>query len=183
MIEMEIKTERLTLKSVTPKIIHALFERKSKAEIMAFFECSEAGYDRLKFMNEKGMETDRISLSYFLILNNESGKVIGECGFHTWNKLHHRAELFYNLKHDADKRKGIISEALSRVLHFGFEELGLHRIEALTAKDNIASIKTLEHFGFLKEGTMREDYVVDGKNVDSECYSLLKWEWQQANQK
>jgi ribosomal-protein-alanine N-acetyltransferase len=25
---------------------------------------------------------------------------------------------------------------------------------------------------------MREDYVVDGKNEDSECYSLLKWEWE-----
>jgi len=28
------------------------------------------------------------------------------------------------------------------------------------------------------EGTMREDYVVDGKSEDSNCYSLLKHKWQ-----
>lgn len=32
-----------------------------------------------------------------------------------------------------------------------------------------------------KEGTMREDYGVNGKNEDADCYSLLKWEWE--NQK
>jgi len=72
---------------------------------------------------------------------------------------------------------------LSAVLDFGFTQLELHRIAALVASSNTPSLKLLEHYGFMKEGTMREDYVVDGKNEDSECYSLLKWEWEQHNQK
>jgi ribosomal-protein-alanine N-acetyltransferase len=63
------------------------------------------------------------------------------------------------------------------VLDVGFIELNLHRIEALVAADNTPSVKLLLRYGFTKEGTMREDYVVEGKNEDSDCYSLLKWEW------
>ena len=176
--QIEIETERLLLKSITPQIIHALFNEKTEAEIKRFFDADDSGYDHLKNMHERGMETHRISLFYFLLVEKEHGKIIGDCGFHTWNRSHRRAELFYNLKHDTDKRKGIMSEAVAKVLDFGFTALELHRVEALTATWNIASIKLLERFKFTREGTMREDYVVEGRNEDSECFSLLKWEWE-----
>lgn len=70
-----------------------------------------------------------------------------------------------------------MTEALKEVLNFGFTTLNLHRIEALVASWNIPSVKLLQHYGFTKEGTMREDYVVNGKHEDSDCYSLLKREW------
>lgn len=72
-----------------------------------------------------------------------------------------------------------MTEALREVLNYGFSELKLHRIEALVAESNIPSIRLLKRFGFTKEGTMREDYVVNGVSEDSDCYSLLKWEWMQ----
>jgi len=174
--QIEINTPRLQLKSITPSLINKLFVEKTDTEIKAFFDVDENGYHYLKNMHEKGMETHRLSLFYFLVLD-KNGKIIGECGFHSWNQSHKRAELFYSLRNENDKRKGIMSEALVSVLDYGFDKLGLHRIAALTANYNIASIKLLERFGFTKEGTMREDYVVEGRNEDSECYSLLKWEW------
>ncbi len=64
-----------------------------------------------------------------------------------------------------------------RGLH-DFTELALHRIEALVAYWNTPSLKLLARYGFKKEGTMREDYVVDGVSENSDCYSLLKWEWE-----
>jgi [ribosomal protein S5]-alanine N-acetyltransferase len=82
------------------------------------------------------------------------------------------------LRKDSDKGKGLMTEALAVALHYGFTELNLHRIAALVANDNIPSVKLLQRFGFTKEGTLREDYVVDGKSEDSDCYSLLKWEWE-----
>ena len=128
-------------------------------------------------MHEHGMETHRLSMYFFLLINRENNLPIGECGFHTWNKSHNRAELFYSLRNDADKQKGFMTEALQAVLDFGFNQLNLHRITALVAAYNIPSVKLLLRYGFTKEGTMREDYIVDGKNEDSDCYSLLKWEW------
>lgn len=177
--QIEISTERLLLKSITPQIIHSLFNEKTEAEIKQFFDTDESGYHHLKCMHEGGMETHRLSMHYFLVVDKQRNKIIGDCGFHTWNKSHRRAELFYNLKYEEDKRKGIMSEAVDKVLEFGFTTMELHRVEALTASWNIASMKLLERFHFIKEGIMREDYTVDGKNEDSECFSLLKWEWEQ----
>lgn len=176
--QIEITTPRLILKSITPALIHELFNTKSKAEIISYFGFGESGYEHYKTMHEKGMETHRISLFVFLIIEKETGLPIGECGFHTWAASHRRAEIFYNIHNDQNKQKRYMTEALEAVLEYGFTELKLHRVEALIAAENEPSLKLLLRYGFTKEGTMREDYVVNGVNEDSDCYSLLKWEWE-----
>ena len=174
--QIEITTPRLILKSITPAIIHELFNTKLKEEINAYFGYDDA-FEYYKIMHEKGMETHRISMFYFLLIDKKSGLPIGECGFHSWNTTHNRSEVFYNMINEDFKQKGLMTEALKAVLEFGFTELKLHRIEALIAAENKPSLRLLLGYGFSKEGTMREDYVVDGINEDSDCYSLLKWEW------
>lgn len=175
--QIEISTERLILRSITPAIIHELFNTKSKEEINSYFGYDDA-FDYYKTMHENGMETHRISMYYFLLIDKENNIPIGECGFHSWNKTHNRSEVFYYMKNDDYKRKGLMTEALKVVLDFGFTQLKLHRIEALIAADNVPSLQLLLRYGFSKEGTMREDYLVDGIQEDSDCYSLLKWEWE-----
>ena len=172
-----IETPRLLLKSITPVLIHSLFKEKSKEAIMRYFNIEEAGYAHLKEMHERGMETHRISLFYFLLFDKETQECIGECGFHTWNKTHHKADLFYSLRADTYKQKGFMTEALKEVIAFGFTELQLHRQAALVASWNIASVKLLEHFKFTQEGILREDYIVNDIYEDSVSYSLLKQEW------
>lgn len=174
----EIQTPRLILKSITPAIIHELFNTKTEEEIIHYFGIEPSGLEHYKSMHEKGMETHRISMFYFLLIDKETNQVIGDCGFHTWNPTHRRAELFYNLLNESDKRKGFMSEALKVVLEYGFTALNLHRIEALVADWNTPSLKLVAKNGFTKEGTMREDYIVNGVSENSECFSLLKWEWE-----
>ena len=179
--QIEITTERLILKSITPALIHEFFETKSKEEIITYFGVDEAGFEHYKEMHQKGMETYKLSLFIFLLIDKESNLPIGECGFHTWNLSHNRAEVFYNMRNEAFKQKGLMKEALKKVLEYGFNDLKLHRIEALIDSQNEPSLKLLLNYGFIKEGIMREDYVINGKNEDSHCYSLLKWEWKNRN--
>ncbi|MDR2234843.1 MAG: GNAT family N-acetyltransferase [Chryseobacterium sp.] len=173
----EIGTERLILKSISPALIHELYATQTKQEIIGFFGFDDKGYEHFKKMHEQGMETFRFSMLFFLLIDKENNIPVGECGFHTWNTSHHRAELFYSLRNEADKCKGLMTEALKEVLHFGFHNMNLHRIEALVADWNIPSVKLLLRYGFTKEGTRREDYIVDGNYENSDCYSLLQWEW------
>lgn len=177
MKDIILNTERLVLKGITPALIHELFRTKTKEEIMQFFNIGEEGYSHYQTMHEKGMETHRLSLFFFLLIDKQTNTPLGDCGFHTWNPTHRRAEVFYAMRNDVTKQKGYMTEALKEVLQYGFTELNLHRIEALVANDNTPSIKLLQRYGFTKEGTMREDYVVNGRNEDSDCYSLLKHEW------
>lgn len=172
-----INTPRLLLKAITPAFIHEIYNTKSKEEIMAYFGFEESNYLYVLDMHKHGMETNRLSMFYFLLVDKENNIPMGECGFHTWNNAHRRAEVFYNIFKEEFKQKGFMKEALSYVLDYGFNEMNLHRIEALIDDNNTPSLKLLEHYHFMKEGIMREDYNVDGVNEDSTCYSLLKHEW------
>ncbi len=172
-----LNTDRVVLKSINPAFIHAIFDSRSKEEIMNFFGCDEGGYERYKDMHERGMETNRLSLFSFLLVDKATNRPLGECGFHTWNATHRRAELFYVILKEEDRRKGYMTEVLPHVLTAGFNSLNLHRIEALVGEENTPSVRLLKNHGFTFEGTMREDYVIDGISYDSQCYSLLKHEW------
>lgn len=173
-----METKRLLFKPVTPQLIHELFNTKSKEEIMDFFGFTESSYLTFKNMHEQGMESYRISIFFFVLVDKESGLAIGEVGFHTWNVAHHRAELYYNLFREDFKRKGLMSEALPLVLQYGFTQLKLHRIQALIAAENTASLRLLQANKFTFEGTLRQDYKVGEVFENSECYSLLKNEWE-----
>lgn len=177
MIFTYLETARLKLNKITPAVLHELFDTYAKEELMKLMGFDEGAYVYHLDMHQKGMETNRLSLLFFLLVEKTSGLPVGNCGFHTWNATHRRAELFYSLLAEEHKCKGLMTEALEAVLAYGFEEMQLHRVAALVWRENIPSLKLLRRFGFTFEGTLREDYVVEGKSEDSECYSLLSWEW------
>ncbi len=52
--------------------------------------------------------------------------------------------------------KGYATESLREILHFGFNDLNLHRIEAGCAVENIGSIKVLEKVGMFREAHTRK---------------------------
>ena len=54
------------------------------------------------------------------------------------------------------------------------DEVNLHRIEATTLLDNVASQKVLEKVGFVKEGIQREVLFVGGKWQDHFAYAILQ---------
>ncbi|SFT34656.1 ribosomal-protein-alanine N-acetyltransferase [Lishizhenia tianjinensis] len=156
-----------------PKDIHTLFKEQDKAYIMNFFGySSEAEFEKLQRMHKEGMTTYRYSLALGVV-QNEQGMTIGHTGYHIWNKDHRNAELFYSLKSDEYKRKGIMSSVVPLVLQVGFEHMKLHRVQARVAAWNTASIRLLEKLGFQKEGIHQQDYFYEGQFSDSICYSLL----------
>ena len=75
--QITIPTQRLLLKSITPAIIHELFNTKTKEEIMDYFGVDEAGFQHYKDIHEKGVETHRLSVFVFLLIDKESNLPIG----------------------------------------------------------------------------------------------------------
>lgn len=62
--------------------------------------------------------------------------------------------------------KGYMTEAVSLVCQYAFEELELHRIEASTLVDNIKSQKVLKHCGFTELGLNKNYLYINGKWQD-----------------
>ncbi|WP_258060242.1 MULTISPECIES: GNAT family N-acetyltransferase [unclassified Arthrobacter] len=55
--------------------------------------------------------------------------------------------------------------------------LDLNRVQGETDTRNIASARVLEKLGFLREGELREDCIVNGEVSDSWIYGLLRRDW------
>lgn len=100
-------------------------------------------------------------------------KVIGTIGFMWWNHDHNSAEVGYSLAR-AYWNQGIMSEVLTEMLRFGFEAMGLHRIEAQHECDNPASGRVMEKVGMRHEGTLRGRLYNKGRYVDVELYAILR---------
>ena len=174
----ELHTERMRLRLYTPEVAKYVFTTMTDTELIVFFGLEST--DALVKEKEKfslGIATYNRSFANFQMIDKEMNVVIGGCGFHTWVPDHRRAEIGYGLHSDVYKQKGLMTEALLPILKYGFEEMNLHRIEALVAEWNTASVKLLTNFGFRQEGVLRQHYVVNGIPEDSVAYSLLKPEF------
>jgi ribosomal-protein-alanine N-acetyltransferase len=91
----------------------------------------------------------------------DTGKMIGTAGFTRIDCPHNKAELGYVLNPDYHG-SGLATEACRALLKFGFEELGLHRIEARFMEGNQASLAVMKKLGMSFEGYQRESLLVKG---------------------
>lgn len=110
----------------------------------------------------------------FVIITN--GAAIGRIGLHHLNLQNRNAAIGYWLTKDW-QGKGIITRSCKNLLTYGFEELGLHRIEIKAAVGNLKSQAIPKKLNFKKEGILREAECVNGKFLDLVLYSVLKDEW------
>lgn len=101
---------------------------------------------------------------------------LGWCTLSRWNPTYRSAALGYCL-HDTAWGQGYATEAARALLQWAFGSLDLNRVQAETDTRNAASARVLEKLGFAREGTLREDCVVDGEVSDSWVYGLLRREW------
>jgi RimJ/RimL family protein N-acetyltransferase len=77
----------------------------------------------------------------------------------------------------AARGRGIGWQALARILDFGFNEYGLHRIWLHTLPDNQTAAALYAKAGFVREGVEREALPRDGGFTDQYRWSLLAQEW------
>ncbi len=175
---MEIETyqtKRLKLRKFTPEVYKHLFSKSTETEIREITGCQSAEqYQKLLKKYEGGMASYNRSLVFFQMIELETNTIFGGCGLHNWFPEHRRAELGYSIDKEEFKQKGFMKEAIAFVLKYGFNEMDLHRIEALVSPTNIPSLKLIKHFSFQEEGLLKEHYFVNGKFDDSIIFSLLK---------
>jgi ribosomal-protein-alanine N-acetyltransferase len=111
---------------------------------------------------------------------SSDGAFIGWLGLTRWNPDYRSASLGYCYS-DAAWGHGYATEAARAVLQWAFDTLDLNRVQAETDTRNLASARVLEKVGFVREGTLREDCVVNGEVSDSWVFGLLRRDWQPSS--
>ena len=111
------------------------------------------------------------------IVLRASEAVIGGADLRIVSPRDKRAEIGYGLARPYWGH-GYASEAAGLLLRFGFERLGLVRIQAVCAVDNERSARTLERLGMRREGRLAQyRWRADGPR-DHYLFALTRGEWE-----
>lgn len=116
------------------------------------------------------------------VVERESGRMIGTCGFTTIDAANNSAEIGYVLNPEYHGL-GYGTEAAERVVRFGFETLFLHRIEAKFMKGNDASRHVMEKIGMRFEGYRHDGMLVKGSYRTIGICSVLRPYWFRLREK
>jgi len=188
----DLETERLLLRRIRRDDTPDVFEYASDPEVARYttWEAHTSLADSEQFVTWvvngytkpdgdtwtiRGYEhPESASFSWGLVLK-ESGKLIGTMGMSV-NRRDSRAEIGYAI----GRRywgMGLTTEATKAVIRYGFEELGLNRIEARCDPANIGSARVMEKAGMTFEGVLREQMFSKGRYDDLKIYSILRREF------
>ncbi|MBL8920228.1 MAG: GNAT family N-acetyltransferase [Myxococcaceae bacterium] len=108
-----------------------------------------------------------------IFLIDVAGAVAGACGVHPLSDVYARgAEVSYWLGAPFAGR-GIATKAVAALTRFGFEQLGLARLQAGVFEWNQASARVLEKNGYVREAVLRKSVFKDGQLIDSFLYAKV----------
>jgi len=175
----QLETDRLILREMTSDDVGFYFRHFNNDKIVE--GCCFPGPKTLEAAKE---ELERYCIKPFKenrgirwgIVRKGGNELIGTCGYYDWIKTACRAEIGYDLD-PAYWGQGIMTEALRAMLKYGFEKMGLNRIQAIIDSKNTRSLKLVHRLGFKKEGVFRERSYFNGHFLDDVCFSFLKKEW------
>ena len=173
-----LHTARLRLRPFTGADADALFALQSDARVLRYWDAppwteparAERFLAACRAMADDGtgarLAIDRVA----------DGAFLGWCALTRWDATHRSASLGYCLT-EASWGRGYATEAARALLRWAFDTLDLNRVQAEADTRNAASARVLGKVGFVLEGTLREDCVVDGVVSDSWVFGLLRRDW------
>ncbi len=163
-------TERLLLRELRQEDREALFGIHADPRVNIYLDRpiqrtiaqTDAFISRVKNGVEEG------EWFFWTIILKGQNDFIGTICLWDFNKVNRTAAFGYEL-HPDFQGKGYMNEALSRVIKYGFEVLGLQKIEASTHTHHKASISLLEKNNFLLD-----PYKSDPENVGNQVFYLYR---------
>jgi ribosomal-protein-alanine N-acetyltransferase len=179
-----LETDRLILRKMILDDAEAIFAYASDPEVSRYtlwdthrtIEDSRAFLRLVLDKYESGGEPD------WGILYKGDHRFVGTCGFASWEAGHARAELGYVI-HREYWGQGLVPEAVRAMISFGFERMGLNRIEARCIAENAASVRVMEKAGMTYEGTLRQREFIKGAYRDMKLYSILRSEFSKGSRR
>jgi ribosomal-protein-serine acetyltransferase len=178
----EILTEelRLTLRLLKEENAEELFLENDRNRLhlrdwMPWVDDTKCATDTLNFVQRAlKAAAEGMQFHYAIYLDD---KLVGVVGFNRIEKNNRCATMGYWLA-KSQTGKGLMTFAVKALIHEGFEQMDLDRIEARVATGNHASQVVCERAGLKKEGVLRQAEWPYDHYVDLTMNSILNSEWE-----
>lgn len=177
--EINILTERLELRCITPLDAESIFEYRSSEEVGKFQTWRPKLLKEVEeFISEKVSRIPNIPDTWYQlgIIIKENNEFIGDVGIHFCDEDNLQVEIGYTLS-EKYQGKGYATEAVTGVIDYLFNVLNKHRITASVDPQNKKSITLLERIGMRKEAHFKKSFLFNNEWVDDVIYAILKEEW------
>lgn len=126
-----------------------------------------------EYLSNAKATIDQAKQYRFAICKNESREVVGLVDLFDYDALHKRAGVGILIENVQNRKKGYATEALSLLLDYTKDSLGLHQVYANILEDNEPSIALFEKRGFRKIGTKKEWRSIGGKFKNELLYQYI----------
>lgn len=118
-------------------------------------------------------QPDRLDLA---VTDRATGELVGEVVLNEWDP-DARSCSFRTLIGPRGRGRGLGTEAVRLIVGYGFERLGLRRVELAAYGNNARALHVYEKAGFVVEGVRREVRMRDGEWTDEVLMAILDREW------
>lgn len=178
LITPTLRSDRVVLRPFTPDDTDAVFVLLSNPHVLRYWnEPPWTDYAQAERFTAMGNQIDEEDVRVQLAIERiADGAFIGWCFLEDWDPHHRRATVGLCL----DEKvwgQGFATEILPTLVQWAFDTLNLNRIETDIDPRNTAIARVLEKLGFVREGLLREDCIVNDEVCDSLVYGLLRREW------
>jgi len=185
MVFPKLVTNRLLLDALTTKDEMDLFNLFSNPSVVECYDLDvfrehQQAANLIKLFSARYEQ--ELGIRWAIRLKTSS-RLIGTCGFNSWNSKTHNAVIGYDLLPEF-WQQGYAAEAVRAIIQAGFTGRlacgELHRIQADTVPSNGASEALLRRLGFQEEGIRRESGYWKNQFHDLKCFGLLRSEFKPA---
>jgi [ribosomal protein S5]-alanine N-acetyltransferase len=173
-----LRTARLRLRAFEDADANGLFALHSNAHVLRYWDAPPWGEPARaeKFITASRQMQQEGTGARLAVERVSDEAFIGWCSLNRWNPDFRSASLGYCYV-EAAWGHGYATEAARAVLRWAFDTLDLNRVQAEADTRNVASARVLEKLGFVREGTLREDCIVNGEVSNSWVFGLIRREW------
>ncbi|MBT9257983.1 GNAT family N-acetyltransferase [Phycicoccus sp. MAQZ13P-2] len=170
-----LETARLRLRPVRPEDADALFALMSDPVVLRYWDAPPwRDRDRAPaFVRSCERIAESGSGARLVVERRADGAFLGWCALAQYDAGYRSAVVTYVLRQEAWGR-GYATEAGTALLDWAFATLDLNRVQGEADTRNPASRRVMEKLGFVHEGTLREDCVVEGEVSDTWVLGLLR---------
>lgn len=167
--------QRLYLRPLEPtQDYHHVAQWHNGEEMRSYFNVYPTSDTRMKErLDDFYRNFQHILLGVVLKDNNT---LIGIVGLKDINTLNQNAEFYVKIDPSV-QGKGYGTEATTLMIHYGFMELNLHRIQTQDMEENIGGWRADEKAGFKLDGTLRQAILRFGHYHNVRVYSILRSEF------
>lgn len=179
-----LENERARLEPLTEKHFTDLLPIALHTELWEFTGAKVKSELDFKRYFDTAIAEKKAGISYpFAIYDRQNNRYAGCTRFSNISFANKRLEIGWTWYHPALQRSGINKACKFLLLRFGFETLGLNRIELKTSSLNVRSRGAMLKIGAVQEGVFRSHMInEDGLVRDTMYFSFIAPEWPDIKQ-